>query len=109
MTMIGIIRAYSVMNGTPKQGIEYKRHAPKHAVEDAPLEYHRAPLVPAAKYLRTLIECYRELDRVPLMDAYHSDPDFAKEKHRDELNWYYENVSEILRLGLACAYDSDGQ
>ena len=98
-----------MINGVSKQGIEYKRYAPKDDMEVAPLEYHLAPLVPAAKYFRTLIECYRSLDRVPLMDAYHSDPDFAKETHRDGLNWYYENVSKIYRKPLACKNDADRQ
>lgn len=80
------------MNGPPKQAIEYRRHKEVEE-ESGPLEYHCAPLVPAAKYLRTLINCYRPLDRIPLMNAYHSDPDFAKEVHRDGLNWYYEKVS----------------
>ena len=82
------------INGLPKQSIEYRRHGTQDGGEDVPLEYHRAPLVPAAKYLSTLIECYRSLDRVPLMDAYHSDPEFSKDKHPDSLNWYFENVSE---------------
>jgi hypothetical protein len=93
----GVIRSYNRMNGPQSQGIEYKRYKEEED-KSGPLEYHRAPLVPAGKYLRTLIECYRSLDRVPLMDAYHSDPDFAKEKHQDSLNWYYENVSDVLLL-----------
>lgn len=90
---IGVIRAYNPMNGPPKQGIEFKRHAEEEE-GSGPLEYHRAPLVPAGQYIRTLIDCYRPLDRVPMMDAYHSDPDFAKAEHRDSLNWYYENVRD---------------
>ncbi|KIN06781.1 hypothetical protein OIDMADRAFT_15929, partial [Oidiodendron maius Zn] len=95
------------MNGPPKQAIEYRRHK---EVEErsGTLEYHYAPLVPAAKYLRTLINCYRPLDRIPLMDAYHSDQDFGKEVHRDGLNWYYEKIqdeqSSILALYKECGW-----
>jgi hypothetical protein len=85
------------MNGPPEQSIEFKRHGKE---EGGPLEYHRTPLVPAAKYIRTLIDCYRLLDRVPMMNAYHSDPDFAKDKHRESLNWYYENVRDDFGLEL---------
>ena len=95
LTVTGVIRAYNPMNGPPKQAIEFKRHGKE---EEGPLEYHRAPFVPAAKYVRGLIDCYRAMDRVPMMDAYHSDPNFAKVKLRESLNWYYENVSDAISL-----------
>jgi hypothetical protein len=70
----GVIRAYTPMNGPPHSPMEYRRHGEDDNDAEGPLVYHRAQLVPAAKYLRTLIECYRSLDGVPLMNAYHSDP-----------------------------------
>ena len=83
------------MNGPPHSAIEYRRYGKEDNDTEGPLVYHRAPLVPAAKYLRTLIGCYLSLDRVPLMDPYHSDPDFAKDEHRESLNWYFENVRTV--------------
>jgi hypothetical protein len=87
------------MNGPPRSTIEYKRHGEEVEGEEGPLCYHRAPLVPAATYLRTLIECYRSMDRVPMMDAYHSDPDWPKQAHRENMKWYFENVSDCVSFG----------
>lgn len=70
------------MNGLPRSTVEYKCHGEEVEGEEGPLSYHRAPLVPAATYLRTLIECYRSLDRVLMMDAYHSDPDRTRHAYR---------------------------
>lgn len=83
------------MNEPPKQSIEYRCHE-NAGEEPILLEYHRAPLVPASKYLRTLIGCYQSLDRIPLMDAYHSDPDFVKDADQRGLGSYHDNVSDIL-------------
>lgn len=64
-TRLGVIRAYAPMDDPPKMSIEYRRHGKDTDSEGlpfGPLMYQRAPLVPAARYLRTLIECYRSLD-----------------------------------------------
>ena len=69
----GVIRAYAPLYHPPKMSIEYRRHGKDEDNEGpplGPLMYQRAPLVPAATYLRTLIKCYRSLDRIPLWEQY---------------------------------------
>jgi len=57
-------------------------------------------LVPAADFLRTFMDCYRTLDRLPIINGCQSDPkawktaaELASESGQSYLAWYYNNVS----------------
>lgn len=67
-----------------------KCHPPQH------LEYKLATCIPAAVYLRNLIDCYRSLDRIPIVNPQQSDPtndDKPSGPSSDPYNRYNEDVS----------------
>ncbi|KAH6668724.1 hypothetical protein B0J14DRAFT_599162 [Halenospora varia] len=91
-TKLGVIRAYNI-DGPPTT-IEWLRvgNDPSELpVPDRPFDYYLAPCILAAEFLGNLIECYRSLDRVPIISMYGSDP------------------NGVLRQAADHAYDDEGK
>ncbi|KAF4638059.1 hypothetical protein G7Y89_g19 [Cudoniella acicularis] len=75
-TKLGVIRAYACDG--PPIAIEWLRpgnEPTKTPIPEPPLDYYLAPCIPAAQFLRNMIDCYHSLDRVPFVDHWESDPD----------------------------------
>ncbi|KAJ7620991.1 hypothetical protein FB45DRAFT_870764 [Roridomyces roridus] len=75
-TKLGVVRAYDWQGPRDAECVEWLRNGPRAAPDtDADAtEYRRAPLVSADKYFSDLIEAYRTLARLPIIEPNHNDP-----------------------------------
>ncbi|KAJ6627018.1 hypothetical protein B0H10DRAFT_1941602 [Mycena sp. CBHHK59/15] len=112
-TNIGVIRAYCTERSPSHQSIEWRRHGEVNTeAEEAAqwTEYRRAPLVPAARYLTEVIDAYRSLERLPIIDPDKSDR--KKETHpgyRFVTNETREEWAALMGLYQECGWPDHWQ
>ncbi|KAF7306383.1 SWIM-type domain-containing protein [Mycena indigotica] len=74
-TELGVVRAFEPHGFYRPDLIEFKRHGlPPEDPDQDPHPWRRVPTVPASQYFNTLIEVYRSLERLPIIDPGMNDP-----------------------------------
>lgn len=100
-THLGVVRAYGTDRSPPQHAVEWRRHGEVTNDGDERdritwTEYRRAPLVHAAQYFLEIIDAYRSLARVPLIDARLSDPMQKREYRSGYPSWIVNEVRTAL-------------
>ncbi|KAF8210277.1 hypothetical protein K438DRAFT_147349 [Mycena galopus ATCC 62051] len=119
-TRLGVVRAYTTEGGPNKNTVEWLRHGKVADAEQAGAwrdeeeqaswtEYRRTPLVPAARYFSEIIDAYRSLSRLPIINPDHNDP---KEEHHSSYpawlaNQEREEQDTLLTLYRECGWPLD--
>ncbi|KAJ7691332.1 hypothetical protein B0H17DRAFT_1133853 [Mycena rosella] len=109
-TRLGVVRAYGIEWSPPEDTVEWRRHGEVAGDEwDRMIwtEHRRAPLVPAAQYFPEIIDAYRSLARLPLIEAHLSDPMHKRVYPSDYPGWIVTQERELLD-GLLALYRECG-
>ncbi|KAJ7691335.1 hypothetical protein B0H17DRAFT_1063515 [Mycena rosella] len=104
-TRLGVVRAYGMDCPPPEDTVEWRRHGEVAGDEwDRMIwtEYRRAPLVPVAQYFPEIIDAYRSLARLPLIEAHLRDPMHKRVYSSYYPGWIVTQERELLDglLGL---------
>ncbi|KAJ7717532.1 hypothetical protein DFH07DRAFT_1068201 [Mycena maculata] len=112
-TKLGVVRAYNTEGSQLlRNTVEWRRHGVIPAAEAHTLqwtEYRRAPLVPSARYFTELIDTYRSLDRLPIIDADRNDPKEKLYPSRSarHVNRRKEEQKMLLALYRECGWPNN--
>ncbi|KAJ7145215.1 hypothetical protein C8R43DRAFT_1013241 [Mycena crocata] len=113
-TRLGVVRAYCADAFIPDfETAEFRRQGVVADLDEWEMcgrwtEYRRAPLVPAAVYFSEIIDAYRSLKRLPMVEPYLSDPNEphpAPEERRRER----EEKMTLLNLYRECGWPDQWQ
>ncbi|KAJ7071578.1 hypothetical protein C8F01DRAFT_441112 [Mycena amicta] len=104
-TKIGVVRAFACDGFYNPENIEFFRH------DDPPedpdnLSWRRVSIVPAAQYFTTLIQAYRSLERLPIINPDRNDP--KETRYHRWKDWYAEQDKKqqttLLQLYKECGW-----